>query len=259
MSKKPKQKNKTSKAIVADQPVRRLAWGNAMPKQGGNTELAVIDFCNKVALVYGVPSMGVNVMGSQPYLNKDGRLFLLNDLRKGKNGVKAIRKEVLQFSKSIDEPSVVKTTIVFMNGVEVEAIGEASKQSVKLEAVKQTLNMMAETRSLNRAIWSAIAGDVWNRVAENLAKLKGVSELDKAKITRAGEVSYEEIQRPSEEFVKTTPEEELIQQLKEKVDAVTDVFVLIDYAEKLEKGKAPKRVKDVLREYIKQRQDNLTK
>jgi len=187
---------KKNKAYPLAIPKRKLAWGGHMPKPANQQDAAVSDFCNKVAQIYGVPSMGVNAMGNQPYLNKDGRLYLLHELRKGKQAVRAIRVEFIQMSHNIDEPAVVKKTIFFKDGVEVEAVGEASKQSVKLEAVKQTLNMMAETRALNRAIWQAIAADVWNRVAENLAKSQ-LTEEEKQKVAEAGRVSYEEMAQPA--------------------------------------------------------------
>lgn len=176
---------------------KKLSWGGLIPRPANTQEAGISMFCNQVAKIYGVPSMGVNAMGNQPYLNKDGRLYLLNALRKGRAAVKAIRKEFIQLSKSLDEAAIVKTTIVFQNGVEVEAIGEASKDSVKLDAVKKTLNMMAETRSLNRAIWQAIAGDVWERVDQNLAKAD-MSESQRIKVAQAGQVSYEEVQGQTE-------------------------------------------------------------
>lgn len=180
---------------VAIREEKKLAWGGVMPAIGAKEEdaVAIAKFCNQVAQIYGVPSLGVNAMGGKPYLNKDGRLFLLDDLRKNK--VKKIQKEFVLMSKNLEEPAIVKCTIIFKDGHEVEAIGEASKQSVKLDAVKQTLNMMAETRALNRAIWLEIGGDVWRRVSKNLAAAK-MSAEEKAKVAEAGNVSYEEMQQP---------------------------------------------------------------
>ena len=188
---------------------KKLSWGGLIPRPTNTQEAGISLFCNQVAKIYGVPSMGVNAMGNQPYLNKDGRLYLLNALRTGKNSVKFIRKEFIQLSKSPDEAAIVKTTLVFQNGVEVEAIGEASKDSVKLDAVKKTLNMMAETRSLNRAIWQAIAGDVWERVDRNLSKAD-IPESQRMRVAQAGQVSYEEIQGQPINAVKTEKSDPLI-------------------------------------------------
>lgn len=150
-----------------------------------------------VARVYGVPAMGITSILGQPYLNKDGRLFLLKELRKDKHAVKAMRVEFLRLSTSIIEPSIAKKTIVFNDGTEVEAMGEASKDSVGSDSVKKTLNMVAETRALNRAIWQAIGGDVMERVDRNIHSL-GLSDEEKEKLMEVSRSSAEEMDRPAE-------------------------------------------------------------
>jgi len=248
---KPEEKTKA----LAKSDNRPLAWGGVMPIPANSQEQAVTVFCNQVAMIYGVPSMGVNAMGTQPYLNKDGRLYLLGEVRKGKSAVKAIRKEFVQLSTKPEEMAVVKVTLVFKDGTEFEAIGEASRANVKLEAVKNTLNMMAETRALNRAIWQAIAGDVWNRVRDNLEKSK-LSDEEKAKVVEAGRVSYEEMQGgkkiAGEVPVKST-DEELIATTKEKIDKATDTETLLKYHKNIVISRASQRVKDELVEYIQER------
>jgi len=232
-------KHPTSERAISYEPApRKMAWGGALPTTNSNNQLVAQEFCNQVAKIYGVPSMGVNAMGGQPYLNKDGRLFLLHDLRKAKGAVQAIRADFLQMSTNLDEMAVVKTTIVFKDGHEVEGIGEASKHNVKLEAVKKTLNMMAETRSLNRAIWKEIAGDVWDRVAENLQRSQDLSEAEKAKVQEAGRVSYEEMNNePSEPQApqKTSPEQ-LQAQFRAFIEKCEDITTLIDMDEKLDES-----------------------
>lgn len=235
-----KTQHKESKMALAHKPApRRLAWGGAMPTTNGSNALVAQEFCNQVAQIYGVPSMGVNAMGGQPYLNKDGRLFLLHDLRKNKSAVQAIRSDFIQMSTKPSEFAIVKTTIVFKDGHEVEGIGEASEGNVKLDAVKKTLNMMAETRSLNRAIWKEIAGDVWNRVAKNLQNAQDLSDEEKSRVQEAGRVSYEEMQgntaHASGQPQKSSPEE-LESQFRAFVDNCNDVGVLMDMSEQLEKS-----------------------
>lgn len=148
-----------------------------------------------VAQVYGVPETGIDAIDRQPYLNKDGRLYLLNELRKEEHAVSAIRVEVLRYSMNLNETAVFKKTIVFKDNIEVEAIGEASQDNVETKGVKKTLNMVAETRALNRAIWIAIGADVMRRVEENIKTLN-ISPEDKARLLEAGRVSYEEMERP---------------------------------------------------------------
>lgn len=153
-----------------------------------------------VAKVYGVPVNGISAIDGQPYLNKDGRLYLLDAICTGKREVMAIRTEFIRVSTTAIEPSVAKKTIVFKNGKEVEATGEASQDSVNSKSVKHTLNMVAETRALNRAIWVAIGADVMNRATANLETLD-VSDEDRARLTEAGRVSYEEMDRPTDKDI----------------------------------------------------------
>lgn len=157
-------------------------------------------FFGVVAKVYGVPVNGISAIDGQPYLNKDGRLYLLDAICTGKREVNAIKTEFLKLSTTIIEPSIAKKIIVFKGGKEVEAIGEASQESVNSKSVKQTLNMVAETRALNRVIWVAIGADVMKRVTENIATLQ-ISEQDKARLLEAGRSSYEEMQRPSDKEI----------------------------------------------------------
>lgn len=154
-------------------------------------------FFGVIAKVYGVPVHGISAIGNQPYLNKDGRLFLLKTLRKTDNAVRNMRTEFIAISKSIHEPAIVKKTIVFLDGTEIEAIGEASQDNVDSDNVKKTLNMVAETRALNRAIWTAIGADVMQLVEDNLASQE-ISTEDRERIREAGRVSYEEMERPAE-------------------------------------------------------------
>lgn len=190
-----KEKKTTSIVKKDDNP---LKWGGVMTPANTNEEKRTREACAMVAKVYGVPPMGVNMMGSQPYLNKDGRLYLLSELRKGKNALEKIETEYLKLSLAPTEPAICKKRLVFKDGTIVEGIGEASQDNVKLAAVKLTLNMMAETRALNRAIWQAIAGDTYNRVAKNLKK-ENLSEEQAAMALKAGEVSAEEMNFPTGE------------------------------------------------------------
>ncbi len=173
-----------------------------------------------VARVYGVPAMGITSILGQPYLNKDGRLFLLKELRKDKHSVKSMRVEFLKLSTSIIEPSIAKKTIVFNDGTEVEAMGEASKDSVGADSVKKTLNMVAETRALNRAIWQAIGGDVMERVDKNIHSL-GLSDEEKEKIMEVSRSSAEEMDRPAEEK-KDNDKKKLFEAIMNRIEEVKE-------------------------------------
>lgn len=213
-----------TKAITKKEKSRSLAWGGALPTNTNEAQA----FSNACAKVYGVPSMGVEVQGNKPYLNKDGRLYLLNELRKGKQAVKSMRTTYIQFSTAPDMPAIAKCTITLMSGIEYEAIGEASKANVKLAAVQATLNMMAETRATNRAIWKVIAGDVWNRIAENLATANLTPEQKNAVLT-AGSVSAEEL---GGEQTKS-----MFEDAKKKILVCCNASLLISYDEKIQSSK----------------------
>lgn len=236
----------TSKAVAA--PKRAQAWGGVIPKDNSGKEGAqTAEFCNKVAVIYGVPSLGVNAMGGNPYLNKDGRLFLLYDLCKDKDAVESISTEFLQMSLASDQASIARVTIKLANGLTVNATGEASSASVKLDAVKKTLNMMAETRATNRAIWKIVAQRVWDRVAENIATL---SEEDQKRVINAGAVSAEEMDRPAP---KITDDDTLIEHLKGKIDATDDLKTLYENRDKLTESKLSPTVKKAVLEYLEKR------
>jgi hypothetical protein len=233
-----KKKKVESKAVAVAPSNRRLAWGNTLTKPQTFNDDQVNKFIASVSIIYGVPTMGFTMQGDKPYLNKDGRLFLLHDFRKGKQGIKAIRTEFLQMSKSKEEASICKCTIVFHDGHEIEGIGEASFASVSLAKVQTTLNMMAETRALNRAIWKEIAGDTWDRVAKNIAKIKGMSEEEKAAVMDAGKVSAEEMNQPdhnAEPPIASSPAD-LEANLRRTVENCTNPDTLIEIDEKLQKS-----------------------
>ena len=189
-------KSKKTTAVVVrpeeyakPQTVAKLNWGGVMAPA---TDQRTRELAKQVAVVYGVPHLGVNIMAGQPYLNKEGRLYLLADICKGEKGVQEIRTENLVLAQKPGDFAVVKATIVLKDGSKAEATGEASKESVKLAAVQQTTNMMAETRAMNRAIWKLIAGDVYKRIEKNLVHAQ-YPEEEKEKIRNAGRVSAEEM------------------------------------------------------------------
>lgn len=225
---KNRNKNKTkSVSLIVKTP---LNWGGVMstdPKA-----LQVRDFCIKVAKVYGVPPMCVNALANQPYLNKEGRLFLLHNLRK----VKAIRTEFLQMSKTPGETAICKKTIVLKDGTEIEGIGEASPGNVKLEAVQKTLNMMAETRALNRAIWQEISADVWKRVEINLNKIH-LTEEEKDKAAKAGTTSYEEVNAETKPTGKEMSVEEKHQKALAMIAAIKTKKGLTETMNRVQKSK----------------------
>ncbi len=196
---------KSTKAVTAakKKAIGPLAWGSVMTHITTQEEANARQMAVVVAEIYGVPHMCVTILGSQPYLNKEGRLFLLNELTK-KNPVAKIETEYLQISTAPNITAICKKRIVFKDGMFVEGIGEANPNNIKLNAVKATLNMMAETRALNRTIWQAIGSAIWERVAKNLKK-KALTNAEMTTIVAAGQSSAEEMDRPEPNIQDLTP------------------------------------------------------
>ncbi len=159
-------------------------WGGLFSDNKLNSK----EFILKVAQIYGVPPSGVNLMAGQPYLNKEARLVLLHRYRK----TKVMETKFLKVSEAPDQPAICAQTIIFEDDRYVDAIGEASKDSVSLKAVQATLNMMAETRALNRAIWKEIAGEVWEEAVKKYEGME-LSDEEKEAVMNAGKVSAEEL------------------------------------------------------------------
>ncbi len=233
-----KKKKEPSKEIVKKSVKKGIElWGNVFTSKE-EMEDKTKKYCQMVAEVYEVPPTGVVVMGNQPYLNKDARYFLLQSFLNEKKLSKIRESKIhpLQLSTSPEQSAIWKAIIVTEDSY-YEAIGEASAKSVKLEFVKSTLNMMAETRAMNRVIWKMIAGLTMERVMKNLNERKYEEDAKEA-IIEAGRVSAEEVSHEDKkeeqskkafEVSKKTLEEkgvshlseEEIESLAEKIDKST--------------------------------------
>lgn len=110
----------------------------------------------RVAEVFNIPAVCVNVMGGLPYINKDGLLYKLMEYEGDK--IVSLNTKMLQVATGHGEKAVAEATLMFNDGRNFTAIGEADESSVKLQAVKMTPNMMAETRAQNRVIRKAVQG-----------------------------------------------------------------------------------------------------
>ncbi len=198
----PQKKTTTISTKVSKKPLTPLAWGSVMSQENSAEDKRTRAMATMVAKIYGVPPMGVTILADSPYLNKEGRLFLLNELTK-QNPPNKIETEYLSLSTSPTVPAICKKRITFKNGMFVEGIGEAHPNNVKLSAVKNMLNMMAETRALNRTIWEAVAAKVWQRVEKNLIK-QNLNTEQTATVIAAGKTSAEEMDQPSDDIKELT-------------------------------------------------------
>lgn len=232
-AKKPAEKKQTP---AKKDTKRREAWGAVTPMPETQEEKATNEFCNQVAMLYGVPSMGVTILSNRPYLNKEGRLYLLHELRKGNKAVIGIETEFIQIPEDTEQSAIVKKIIRFKDDTFVEGVGEANKYSVKLDAVKRTPIMMAETRALNRAIGVAIAHDVWERVAKR-AEMYDLTEDQKQQALEAGQVSAEEVNNQGEDLPQESPEEAWMKALRKKVQEIDDPAELEKIDKKVQESK----------------------
>ena len=184
-----------------------------------------------IAKVYNIPLPGITILANQPYINKDGLLYKAHEYFKITN----IKTEFIQTALKPDETAIAKATVSTKEGIEVEGIGEASRINVKLDLVKNTLNMMAETRATNRAIRKLIAMKLWEDVEKRLTKEK-INETEKAKILEVGRSSYEEMDNESKD--KTTTDENSVRNMAlAAIDRCDDVDKLLDLIKRVKKNK----------------------
>lgn len=241
-------KKKTALAKVTKKPeltvaARKEVWAGAgklagvrTPEDQKNEALITM-----VALAFAVPPIGVNILGGKPYLNKEALLYKLHEYsdreKAGAGRLKGIKKEFIQYSLKPSDPSVLKATLEFDDGTYVEGIGEASQDNVSLPAVKKSLNMMAETRAVNRAIRQHISMKLWSEAMDRIAK-QGSDAATRALIENAATVSAEEMDQPTAkqkvEQAQATPENDLASTIMRAVSAAKSKATLEQIRGKVE-------------------------
>lgn len=192
-----------------------------------------------VAKVYGLPATCINVMGGLPYINKDGLNYKLNEYE-GKNIVSLISKGI-QYATKPGERAIFESilTLKDVSGRErvFTAIGEADNASVKLEAVKATPNMMAETRSVNRVIGKAIKARILKDMYVALGKAKGVKDEDVEIIEGAVNTTAEEMNiNPSKHNPKNLTSQQATDITLAEIKKTNDAERLTDFFEKVNKS-----------------------
>jgi hypothetical protein len=193
-----------------------------------------------VAKVFGLPAMCINIMGGLPYINKDGLGYKLNEYE-GKNIISLV-SEGIQYSKVPGERAIFKSilTLKSVSGGErvFTATGEADAASVKLDAVKATPNMMAETRSVNRVISKAIKPRILKEMYIALGKAKGVNDEDKIIIEGAVQTSAEEMNvNPTKYHKQDLTSQQAVEITLATIKKTNDAEQLTDYYEKIDKSK----------------------
>jgi len=243
ISKKTIKSNAKSKKVVSKKAIkpkknalrkieRDLQWvghQRLMQKPKSQEDVQQRELMLSVAKVYNIPLPGITILANQPYINKDGLLYKAHEYFRITN----IRTEFIQTALKPDETAIVKATISTKEGIEVEGIGEASRANIKLDLVKNTLNMMAETRATNRAIRKLIAMKLWEDVEKRLAKER-IDETKKAKIIEVGKSSYEEMDNEGTNL--PTDENSIKEMVKVAVDKCDDLDKLFDLMENIRKS-----------------------
>lgn len=199
-----------------------LVWsgiGKVMSGQATDNERKMIAF---VSEAYQVPPFAVNILGGQPYLNKEANAIFLK--RYGGSNYSVTAERVQLATKENDMHAIMVTHIKLKDGQEFDGLGEASPASIKLAAVKATPNMMAETRSFNRAIYKAFRGRILVDLDKRLA-IMNVPDDAKVAITQASQNSFEEMANEGEKQAPTskTPDSKAVGLALDKIATLTTV------------------------------------
>lgn len=166
-----------------------------LKKPGTQQEQKEQEMIKIIAEIFDLPANAVNVMGGMPYINKDGLGIKVEYYEPNK--VKSLTVEHLQLSTKPGERAIAQATMTMKDGRVLQAIGEADDKSVKLEMVKQTPNMMAETRAKNRVkrelIGSRMLVDLMTKIGNRKMGNQKMSEAEKELAARAVSSSAEEM------------------------------------------------------------------
>lgn len=154
--------------------------------------------------VFELPIQGLTILGGQPYINKTGWSIKRHQKLEG------TRFEITWHHLAIpnEKYAIAEAKLLDKNDkVIAQAIGEATPENIKLKAVQQTLNMMAETRAKNRAMADALTGMIYVEAVEKMNKMlkeQKITEHEAATISEAARTTAEEMNEPE---TKITPAE----------------------------------------------------
>jgi hypothetical protein len=204
-------KTKSAMVVHTSKPEKKeMIWSGASQIMASGREdiktAVAQQMMNLATAVFKLPPQGITILANQPYINKVGWKIKMREYHTDKYRIKT---EWKHFADPNEQYAIVQAIIEVKdskgNWEEVSrAIGEATKTNIKLAAVKETLNMMAETRAKNRAMSDFIGA----RAIEDAVKMLGdmrkknqVSEEQAHVITEAAKVTAEEM--PAQQETKT--------------------------------------------------------
>ena len=215
--KKEKAKKVTSKKTKSQMVVHtsqlakeEMIWSNASEIMASGREDIKTAIANQMmnlaTAVFKLPPQGITILANQPYINKVGWKIKMREYHADKYRIKT---EWKHFADPNEQYAIVEAIIEVRdakgNWEEVSrAVGEATKTNIKLAAVRETLNMMAETRAKNRAMSDFIGARAIEDAVKTLSDMRKknqVSEEQSHVITEAAKVTAEEM--PSQQETKT--------------------------------------------------------
>ena len=198
-----KTKRTTAVTVHTSKPQKEMVWSNAsqiMTSSREDIKTAVAQqMMNLATAVFKLPPQGITILANQPYLNKIGwqmkkREYYKENVRTKVNWHHlATPNEKYAICEAVIETKNEKTGEW---EYQASATGEASPTSIKLAAVKETLNMMAETRAKNRATSDFIGARTLEDAVKTLNAMrekKEVTEEQAHVITEAARVTAEEM------------------------------------------------------------------
>ena len=218
-----KTKKTTSVTVHTSKSKKDMVWSNASEIMTSNREdiktAVAQQMMNLATAVFKLPPQGVTILANQPYINKTGWKMKMREYYQDKY---RIRTEWHHLATPNEKYAVCEAVIEVKdtkgNWEEASrAIGEATEASIKLQAVKQTLNMMAETRAKNRAMSEFIGARALEDAVKTLTSMRNKKEVsdDQANvITEAARVTAEEMNAPETKTVNSEKAFSFIEKLK---------------------------------------------
>jgi hypothetical protein len=219
-----KTKKTTSVTVHTSKPSNKdMVWSNAsqiMTSSREDIKTAVAQqMMNLATAVFKLPPQGVTILANQPYINKTGWKMKMREYYEDKY---RIRTDWKHLATPNEKYAVCEAIIEVKDSKGVwdevsRAIGEANEASIKLQAVKQTLNMMAETRAKNRAMSEYIGARALEDAVKMLTAMRKKNEVsdDQANvITEAARVTAEEMNAPETRTVNSEKAFSFVEKLK---------------------------------------------
>lgn len=190
-----------TKKIVARKPKDEIAFGglpNLMSPSivGDLKQKKLWRTLSIAAKAWNVPPQGVTVLADMPYMNKVGLHYKL-----AKYSPEPQRLELtwIHYATPNEPYAIVEARLFVGDKMVSQSVGEATEKNVKLEAVKSMLNMMAETRAKNRAIWTFITAQLFDEMSTNLNKMVKQNEAtpeDATVVQQGTSTTAEEMDQP---------------------------------------------------------------